>query len=55
MKQMIFKMLDRIENKTGIMAHNIPEIAEKLQNWQDGKIKDSYFIEFLNKYWDAIN
>ena len=44
----IFRMLDRIENKIGVMA----EIAEQLRKWQDGKLPTSYFKEQLNKYWD---
>lgn len=48
----IFRMLDRIEDKVGIMAHEIPEIGEQLKKWQDGKLPTSYFKEQLNKYWD---
>ena len=48
----IFRMLDRIEDKIGVMAHEIPEIAEQLRKWQDGKLPTSYFKEQLNKYWD---
>jgi hypothetical protein len=56
-KNMIFNRLDRIEEKlgNGIMAHEILEIKDKLQKWQDGKLNDSYFLSALNKFWDNIN
>jgi len=50
--EIIFRMLDQIENKTGVMAHEIPEISVQLKDWQDGKLPSSYFKEQLNKYWD---
>lgn len=54
MKRLIFEKLDRIELKTRVMAHEIPEIADRLRKWQDGQIKDSFFAEFLNKYLDNL-
>lgn len=55
MKRLIFEKLDRIELRTRAMAHEIPEIAEKLRQWQDGQLKDSFFSEFLNKYLDKLS
>jgi hypothetical protein len=56
-KNMIFNRLDRIEDKlgNGIMAHEIPEIKDRLYLWQDGKLNDSYFLSTLNKFWDNLN
>jgi len=51
----IFLALDSIENKTNIMAHHNPVINDKLKDWQDGKLPDVYFKEFLNKYIDQLN
>lgn len=50
----IFKTLDRIEDKTGKMAHEIPELAENLKRWQDGKLNGIYFLEQLNKFLDEL-
>ena len=49
-KGIIFDLLDNIEIKTKIMCHNDPHISQ-----QDGKLPDSYFKEFLNKYIDELN
>lgn len=54
-KSHIFKRLDRIEDVTGKMIHEIPELSEVMRNWQDGMINDIYFYEFINKYWDKLN
>lgn len=51
----IHNLLDDIEIKTKIMCHNDPLISEKLKDWQDGKLPDSYFKETLNKYMDELN
>ncbi len=50
----IFARLERIEDKTGKMAHEMPEIAPKLKAWQDGKFNGIYFLEFLNKFLDQM-
>lgn len=55
MNSQLHKLLDDIEIKTKIMVHNDPNISEKLKEWQDGKIPDSYFKETLNKYIDRLN
>lgn len=52
--QLIFNVLDRIEDITGVMAHEDPAIANTLRDWQDGVLNDTYMIECLNKYYDAI-
>ena len=51
----IFKRLDRIEDVTGSMIHEIPELSEVMRNWQDGMVSDIYFYEFISKYWDSLN
>lgn len=50
----IFARLDRIEDKTGKMAHEIPELTENLKRWQDGKLSGVYFLEQLNKFLDEM-
>lgn len=55
MKRLIFEKLDRIELKTRVIAHEIPEIAARLRKWQDGQLNDSFFAEFLNKYLDELS
>jgi hypothetical protein len=50
-----FKLLDRIEDKTKIMAHQNAEIMDQLRKWQDGQLKDSYFLALLNRYYYQIN
>lgn len=54
-KNHIFNRLDRIEDLTEKMIHEIPELADKMKQWQDGELKDLYFYETLNKYWDSLN
>lgn len=51
----IHRLLDDIEVKTRVMVHNDPHICHELKDWQDGKLPDSYFKEFLNKYIEALN
>ncbi len=55
MKNRVFNLADRIEDKTNKMVHEIPELAVKFKTWQDGKAKDSYIIETFNKYIDKLN
>jgi len=50
-----FKLLDRIENKTKIMAHEDKEIMHSLLKWQDYKLTDSFFLAILNRYYYEIN
>lgn len=52
---MIFTTLDNIEAKTGVMAHETPDLAEKLKLWQDKKTKDLYFYNYLTKFFDKVN
>lgn len=54
-KRMIFNALDIIEAKTGDLAHENEYISLKLHLWQDGKLKNSQFLETLNKYMDELN
>lgn len=54
-RQRVFYMLDLIEDKTGIMAHEIPELKDRLRLWQDENINTSSFMLTLNKFWDNIN
>lgn len=53
--RLIFNKLDQIENKLGIMAHEIPEIADYLRDWQDGKLNPIFFSAKLSKFIDQIN
>lgn len=52
---LLWETICSIENKTGLMAHEIPGLKDKLQQYQDGKLKRSYFKEYLNKYIDILN
>lgn len=54
-KELIFKTIDSIERKTGIMAHHDHRIKNKLKKWQDGELKDSYFKLSLDKLLDELN
>ena len=54
-KNMIFALLDRIEDQTGVMAHEDDRIKNELKRWQNNELKDSYFKELLNKYHDDLN
>jgi predicted DNA-binding protein (MmcQ/YjbR family) len=54
-KNRCFIMLDTIEDKTKIMAHENEKIMNEFKDWMDGKIKDVYFLNFLNRYFDEIN
>lgn len=53
-KNRIFSMLESIEKKTKIMAHHDENIKNELKQWQDGKLKDSYFNLILVNYFDSI-
>lgn len=54
-KNRIFKLLDMIEDRTGHMAHKITDIKDELCKWQDGQLKDIYFMAILTRFWDQIN
>lgn len=54
-KNSIFNLLDRVEDKTGKMAHEIEEIKYDLEKWQNGEIRSIYFKEVLNKFFDGLN
>lgn len=54
-KYRIFNTLDKIEDRVGLMAHEIDAIRYSLLLWQDGKIKDFVFQDLLNKYLDSLN
>ena len=51
----IFSLLDKIEDKTGRMAHEIDKISNQLRLWQKSMVSNSFMKETLNKYWDEIN
>jgi hypothetical protein len=51
----IFNLLDRIEDKTNTMAHEIPSIAPYLRQWQDKQVTDLAFYNFICKEWDKVN
>lgn len=54
-KTRIFRLLDCIELKTKVMAHEDSRIASSLKDWQDGKLANSFFIEVLSGYVDDLN
>lgn len=54
-KDRVFSLLDRIEDRTNKMVHEITELSDKLKAWQDFKVTDTQFIETLNKYIDTLN
>ena len=51
----IFSILDKIENKTQTMAHNIDEIKNQLKLWQDGQVSGIFMLETLNQYYDGLS
>ena len=51
----ILNTVDKIEDRLNKMMHEIPELAEDIKYWQDGKIKNVTFMEILNKYLDSKN
>lgn len=55
MKNRIFNLLDRIEDKTGKMAHEIVGLNEKLNHWQKGLVRDLFFLNYLSKFLDDLN
>jgi regulator of replication initiation timing len=54
-KNRIFNTLDKIEDKTEIMIHEIPELKHELKLWQDNKIQDLFFFNLLMKYLDSLD
>ena len=54
MKNQIWNLLDKIEDKVKKMAHEIPEIKDALHKWQDGKMNRASFYNLLTKYWDNL-
>ena len=55
LKRRIFSALDDIEDYTGLMAHEIPEIRDNLRSWQDGNLRDLYFERRLMRFLDSLN
>ena len=55
LKQRIWNILDSIEDKLGKMAHEVPELAEDLELYQNGKIKPLYYFNKLTKVFDELN
>lgn len=49
----IFATLDLIEFKTDKLAHEIPEISENLEKWNNKLIKDTFFLNFLYKFCEV--
>lgn len=54
-RSMIRKLMDRIEDKTGIMIHEINGISDSVLKWEYNEITNSQIKETLSKYWDKIN
>lgn len=53
--QQVWSLIDSIEHKLGKMAHEIPDLKDKLKDYQDGKLKRLYFFNWLCKFWDGLN
>ena len=52
--QHIWSLIDSIEYKLNTMAHEIPDLSERLKDYQDGKLKRLYFINYLTKFIDNL-
>ena len=52
---MVWSILELIEDKQGKMGHEIPELKTDLYKFQDGKLRGIVFYNRLTKYWDTIN
>jgi len=53
--QRLWSLICQIEDRTETEAHLIEGLCDKLKDYQDKKLKRSYFIEYLNKYIDQLN
>lgn len=53
-RQMIWNLVDSIEDAKGLMAHEISDLAPRLQAYQDEKIGALAFYNFLTKYYDEM-
>ncbi len=54
MKNRVWNLTERIEELTGQMVHEIPALAEKFVNWQDGKTTDGQIVLTLTNYLDGL-
>lgn len=50
----VFRMLDKIEDKALIMAHEIPELKDNLRLWQDNKLDSLEFFNELELYYSKM-
>ena len=58
LKNRIYNMLDKIEDKTETMAHEIPDIRGALDGWQKSEYLESkglFLYNVLCLYWDNLN
>ena len=53
-RQRIWSLIDSIEDRLGIVAHDIPDLKDRLKAYQDGILKPIYFINYLSKYIDQL-
>jgi hypothetical protein len=53
--QRVWALVDVIEHRLNLMAHEIPELKDKLQDYQDQKLRRIYFINYLAKFIDNLN
>lgn len=55
-QRMVLNMMDRIENKTKVMAHEIDYLKEPIQRYYAGDCeKPMQLLQVLNRYWDSLN
>lgn len=50
----VWALIDCIESKKNAMAHEIPILKEKLEDYQSGVLKRSMFILFLTRFLDEL-
>lgn len=55
-RPVIHNVMDAIERRLGEtkMIHEIPTLKDYLKRWQDADIRDSVFLEALNKAYDDM-
>ena len=47
--------MDRIEDKTGEMIQDIPELTTPVFKYYNNEIKPITMLNILTKYWDSLN
>jgi hypothetical protein len=54
-RQRVWALVDSIEDKLGLMMHEMDDLKDTLKRYQEGYIKPITFINILNKYIDELN